>query len=374
MLKNKFRFSELFKKKINKNETEGKIMSYKRLRRDVIKKRQKERKKKLKALHRKNQAKLYLEKAGVIISSKKLVKYLFNIAIALNLLLSIYFMYYFSTNAGFTVAYVFVIMIFLWIFIFVIILFVLWLLLYLTLDLKVFKRTKGIEEVFPDFLQLTASNINAGMTIDKALWYAVRPSFGVLAKEIEDVAKRTMSGERLDAALRSFAAKYDSDTINRSVDLIIEGIEGGGAVGDLLNRIALDIRDSQILRKEMAAGVMTYVIFITFSSIIAAPFLIALAGQILEIIKNIISGITLPETTTTISFALTEVSLSSTDFRIFATISLMTTAFFSAMIVATIKKGDVRGGIKYIPIFMVTSMIVYYLASYILDLFLGGLF
>jgi pilus assembly protein TadC len=57
-------------------------------------------------------------------------------------------------------------------------------------DYKIYQRTKEIEEVLPEFLQLTSANISAGMTIDRALWFAVRPKFGVLAKEIEEVAKK----------------------------------------------------------------------------------------------------------------------------------------------------------------------------------------
>jgi len=41
----------------------------------------------------------------------------------------------------------------------------------------------------------------------RALWYAVRPRFGVLAREIEIVAKQTMSGEELDKALIRFFKK-----------------------------------------------------------------------------------------------------------------------------------------------------------------------
>ena len=42
--------------------------------------------------------------------------------------------------------------------------------------------------VLADFLGLTSSNISAGMPIDRALWFAVRPKFGILAREIEEVA------------------------------------------------------------------------------------------------------------------------------------------------------------------------------------------
>jgi pilus assembly protein TadC len=96
------------------------------------------------------------------------------------------------------------------------------------LDMRIFKRTNAVEAVFPDFLQLTSANISAGMPIDRALWYAVRPGFGVLAKEIESVAKNTMAGEDLGSALTNFANKYKSRTIQRSISLLLEGMSAGG--------------------------------------------------------------------------------------------------------------------------------------------------
>src|SRR5690606_31700886 len=81
------------------------------------------------------------------------------------------------------------------------------------LDYCLYNRTKEIEEVLPEFLQLTSANISAGMPIDRALWFAVRPKFGVLAKEIEAVAKSTLAGDDLEKALKDFAQKYDSSQL-----------------------------------------------------------------------------------------------------------------------------------------------------------------
>src|SRR3989338_1174040 len=100
------------------------------------------------------------------------------------------------------------------------------------------------------------------MTIDRALWYAVRPRFGVLAKEI-------MGGADLKESLEKFALRYDSTLLKRVVSMINEGIEAGGEIGELLNRIALDIQQQKSMLKEMSANVTTYVIFISFATVVA---------------------------------------------------------------------------------------------------------
>lgn len=153
------------------------------------------------------------------------------------------------------------------------------------LDVLMHKRRKQVEMVLPDYLQLTAANIGAGMTIDRALWFAVRPRFGVLAKEIEDVAKRVITGEELARAMRVFADKYDSLVLKRSINLLLEGLDAGGRISELLEKISIDIQEQRILQKEMAANVMTYVIFILFASVLAAPVLFGLATQLITVIR-----------------------------------------------------------------------------------------
>ena len=349
----------LFKKKADKSEPEGKIDSLK-------KEYKKNQEKSLKAKERKLRLRLYIERAGFEINVQKLNKLFFNIAVVINLIFSSLLIYYFSVTYGIkwgtVVASIFV----LWVLVFVLLIIALWVLFYVAVDLKIFKRKVDIEEVLPDFLQLTASNINAGMTIDRALWFAVRPRFGVLAKEIETVAKETMSGTDLKESLNRFASRYDSKILKRAISMINEGIEAGGSIGELLNRIALDIQQQKAMFKEMSANVTTYVIFIGFATIVAAPVLFALSGILIEVVGTL--GSTLGGTTSAaqasgIPLTFSGTGVTQSDFRIFAIVSIIITSFFSAMIVATIKKGNVQAGVKYIPIFIAVSITLYIIAQ-----------
>ncbi|MFH0870550.1 MAG: type II secretion system F family protein [archaeon] len=239
------------------------------------------------------------------------------------------------------------------------------------IDMRVYQRTKAVELVFPDFLQLASSNISAGMPIDRSLWYAVRPNFGVLAKEIEIVAKNTMAGDDLADALRGFARKYDSKVIMRSVNLILEGLAAGGEMADLLSKIALDIEENRILKKEMAASVTTYVIFITFATIIAAPVLFALSTQLLSIIKDITAnmGSSMQGSSSMFKFSFSPDSIKLSDFKIFSYVMLSVSSFSSACIVSVIQKGKVKDGLSKIPGFIIVAILTYIIASVLL----GGL-
>ncbi len=342
---------------------------------DFFKKRFKKiQQKKLQAQERKQRIKAYFERAGIEVNAQRLFKVFFNATILINLGISAWLIYHFSTAYGISWGTIIASFFVLWVLVFVLLIFAMWIMFYIAVDLKIFKRKLDIEDVLPDFIQLTASNINAGMTIDRALWFAVRPRFGVLAKEIEMVAKETMSGVDLKTALERFASRYDSAILKRSISMLNEGVEAGGKIGDLLNRIAANIQEQKAMLKEMSANVTTYVIFITFATVVAAPFLFALSGVLIEVVKNL--GSALGSTTSVAAsagFALTfsGTGVTQSDFRIFAIASLVTTSLFSAMMISTIKKGNIKSGVKYIPIFIIISLTLYFVAQGIASKLLG---
>ena len=252
-----------------------------------------------------------------------------------------------------------------WLTVFLITLAVIWGAYLFYLDMRIFNRTKAVEAVFPDFLQLTSANISAGMPIDRALWYAVRPGFGVLAKEIETVAKNTMAGEDLSSALTNFANKYNSKIIQRSISLLLEGMAAGGELADLLNKVAMNIEETKLIKKEMASSVTTYVIFIIFATIIAAPMLFGLSTQLLEVIKAITGrlGTTMSASSSFMSFSFSGDAIKTSDFRIFAYLMLSISAFSSACIISIIRKGRVKDGLAQIPVFIIVSLLIYTFAS-----------
>jgi flagellar protein FlaJ len=324
---------------------------------------------------RKMQLRQQIEKSGLVLNSGAVSRMITIACVVLNIIITVYLFNVFYDSLRYSILFMVILLAIIWILIFSIVLFIMWLMFYGALDLAIFHRRQKLEEVLPDFLQLVSSNIRAGMTTDQALWYAVRPRFGVLAKEIEEVAKRTFAGEPLDDALQHFVRKYDSKTLERSINLLVEGMRAGGEVGELLNKIAGNIQETNIMKKEMAASVTTYIIFISFATIIAAPFLFGMAYQLIIVIQEVFSRVNItPGTNAGFPLTISKGVISTTDFKIFAVSSLLITSFFSSIIIAAIKKGDIKGGIKYIPMFMVSSLALFFIILKIFTYFVGGLF
>ncbi|MGV8150647.1 MAG: type II secretion system F family protein [Candidatus Woesearchaeota archaeon] len=260
----------------------------------------------------------------------------------------------------------------LWILALPLIIMLVWGVVFMFLDYKKYTRKKELEEVWPEYLQLVVSNINAGMLIDVALWSAVKPKYKVLAREIEEVAKQTLTGKDLSDALTDFADKYDSVMVQRTVSLLIEGMESGGKIAILLNKISLDIQDTKIMRKEMSASVMTYAIFITFATVVAAPFLFGLSTQLLTIIQDIIGKVGQTSSSSSM-FTFSSDGVKISDFKIFAYVMLGITSLMSACLIGTIRRGSVKDGLKFIPLFMAGTLIIYYLSTIILGSLFSGL-
>ena len=250
-------------------------------------------------------------------------------------------------------------------------------LFYAYISYKKVRRKNEIEDVLSDYLELVAANVGAGMTIDQALWYSVRDKFGILAEEMELVAKKIMAGQDIDNALHEFTDKYDSEILKKSFILLVESIESGGEVASLINRIAWSVKENQILKKEIAANISMYAIFIGFAALVAAPLLYSLSHRIIIVMSELTGKIDLSSVTSTVSTKLPIQTIGSgitaTDFKVFAFIMLFITSLFSGMIISIVKKGSIKEGLKNIPVYVVVSMLLFLLFSVILTGLFGNI-
>ena len=252
------------------------------------------------------------------------------------------------------------------------------LLAYTYIILKIHKRKKQIENVLADYLQLVSANVDSGMPIDQALWYAVRPQFGVLAQEIELVAKKTMAGRELDEALIEFSKKYDSDILKKSMVLLIEGLKAGGAVGELLNKISWNIKETEIMRKEIAANVTIYTIFILFSVLIAAPLLFAVSHQLVTLMTDLLSTVDIASVEGTLGqsqlpLRVQNIKITPQAFHTFVLILLTISSSFAALLISAVRRGEVKEGLKFLPIYVLISILIFFGFKFIFNSIMGGI-
>jgi len=248
------------------------------------------------------------------------------------------------------------------------------LVVYFYLDLKIYQITKRMEEQLPDFLQILSANLKGGMTFERALWSSIKPRFDVLGSEMAKASKKVMTGYDVSTALIDLSDKYDSLMLKRCVDLIISELESGGDVAQLVDRLVDNLKETKSLKNEMSASAIAYVIFISVIVILISPLLFALSFNLLVITLNFIGKISIAtERASSPLFSFSKGNIDPQTFKTFSIVTIFVISFFSSMIVSIVEKGDIKGGIKYIPIYIIGSISLYFLFLKVLAAVFSGI-
>jgi len=234
-------------------------------------------------------------------------------------------------------------------------------------------KIKKMEEVFPDFIELVASNLRAGMTMDKALLLSSRKEFNPLDQEILFLGKEIITGKEIIVALKDMAIRIKSDKIRKTVELIISGIRSGGNISILLEETAINMRERNFIEKKSASNVLMYVIFIFFAVAIGAPLLFGLSSVLVQIMTKLVSTIPISQVTSSMPFTFSKVNISSEFITYFAIMFLAVTDILASMIIGIVNKGNEKSGLKYalpliavsiVVFFVIKSLMISYFASF----------
>jgi len=247
---------------------------------------------------------------------------------------------------------------------------------YFYLNINIYQRTKVLEDLLPDYLSMVSTNLKGGMSFEKSLWSAIRPEFGILANEIGLVSKRVATGNDVSEALQEFAEKYDSPVLTRSIDLIKGEILSGGTISGVIDSLVTNLKKTKALRAEMVAATLTYMIFMAVIVIVIMPALFALSKQLLVILLQFGSKLSTTFQSAGTQNSLMKFSVANIDpfqFQVFSIFAIGIISVFTSMIISTIEKGDIRGGIKYIPLFLAGSIIMYFVFNSILSSVMSGM-
>jgi len=303
-----------------------------------------------------------LDLAGVKMSVDKLLKIMIVGAIALLIAASfglyiLGFGFIFQVGAGVGCAVMFIVSV------------------YLVLEYKIDGRKTKLEDTLPDFLQITSANLRSGIALDRAMLLAARPEFGFLSDDIKDMNRRIYGGENFDASLRELADKYRSYQLTHAVRMILESLRYGGAMADLIEQIAKDMRSQQMTQKEVSGQLFMYSIFIAFAGLIAAPVLYGLTAQMITVTDAVWKGILaqnpggLP--TTGISFLKpSPPKITPQTYHDFSLVAIAIITGFAGLIMSAISTGSAIKGIKWVPIFIIIGIIVFI----IMQVLIGGIF
>ncbi|MBW2981012.1 type II secretion system F family protein [Candidatus Woesearchaeota archaeon] len=258
---------------------------------------------------------------------------------------------------------------------FIVIFVVLQVFVYFFLLLRVDAKAKFVESILPDVLQLMTSNLRAGLTTDKALLLSARPEFGPFQDEINRIGKEITTGIDIGDALLDITKRIRSEMLKKTMNLIVSGLRSGGELASLLEQTARNLRQEGIVASRIRANVMMYVIFVFIAVCFGAPMLFGLSTFLVEVLTTSLGAIEIPETTlaTSLPISFTEVTVTA-DFVVrYSILFLVTSAILGSLILGLISRGKEREGIKFIPVLVTSSLVVFFLVRFVIRNMLSGL-
>ncbi len=231
-------------------------------------------------------------------------------------------------------------------------------------EYRIDDRKNKMEAILPDYFQIASANLRSGIALERALLLGARPEFGPFADDVKEMGRRVFSGEAFEDAMRGLANKYKSRQLAHSVRMMLEAIRYGGAMADLLEQIAKDLRSQQMVQKEVSGQLFMYSLFIVFAGLVAAPALFGLTTQMITftdaVWKQILASNPGGLPSTGLSFLRpSPPKVTPGEYYEFAIACIIMIAGFGSVIVSAINTGSAVRGIRYTLIFIIVAVVIF---------------
>lgn len=255
----------------------------------------------------------------------------------------------------------------------VIALFLPMLMLYFYVYFKADKRTAQVEMYLPDVLHMISANLHAGMTPFEAISLVTTHDFGALSEEFKEITTKSQSAVSFADLLVEVTRTIDSDAFERSMKLFASSLRSGGHVAELLEGLARDIRDRQMLKKELVLNSSTNAMFILFTVVIGTPLLLAISIYFLDVVSTLqvtsgggISG----------QFGLgglgAEVSITPAFLTNLSYAMLLVTDVLATMFIGSMIHGKPQKGLKFAFPLIIASYVIFIAAQFLIVYFIGS--
>jgi len=236
---------------------------------------------------------------------------------------------------------------------------------YMLIYFKMVKRTEQIEKYLPDFLQLLAANIRAGMTPFQALKFSAKDEFGDLNKEVERASTKGLGTGSFSDALMQIKESVNSKALTRSIQLFVSSMKSGARMAKILEESAKDLAETRSLKHELVTNTKMYTMFIFFTVLVGTPFLLNISIRLLGMIssmreKSVSSG----GEGFGMSFLAGQIDITPDFLFNIAIAMLFVTALSAGSLMGVIKEGKIKYGFKYVPIIAFLSIVIFFAAGY----------
>lgn len=203
------------------------------------------------------------------------------------------------------------------------------------------RRTRKLEERFPDFLRDIASSHKGGLTLPAAIGVAANGEYGELTPEIRKMADQLAWNTPFQKVLDLFAERVRTPLVGRAVTIIKEANRMGGNTADVILAAARDVRDIKNLetQRRQTMGLYTIIIYLTF-----VVFLGVAATLYSQLVPQIVRS---AEATQTLGpgFALEAPTLA--EYRAFYFIASLVQSLGNGLVAGIVQSGRAIAGLRH---------------------------
>lgn len=146
------------------------------------------------------------------------------------------------------------------------------------ISFKTEKRRELIEKSAPDFLRQLSSILKVGFSFENATDYMSQYGDGPLYDELRRTVIKIKLGEDFNESWIELGDRLNSNDLKRIFFIILDSRKSGSSVGDVLDELAYDLRQINILKEERKSSLNMAVMFLIISAVIAAPFAMAMVS------------------------------------------------------------------------------------------------
>ncbi len=214
------------------------------------------------------------------------------------------------------------------------------------------KRMAQVEEYLPDALHHMSVSIKTGLVLDAVIQEIADSDYGALSDEFSKIVLEMRRGRPIRAALLAFAKRTGSKQIERAIRLLIEGLEAGGPISDVLEEVAEDIRAVRVIQRERKSLTMQQISFLAIASLMAGPFVMGITAALPAIMESAVGS----------SAQAAEYPLEELGQIVQAlTFYVVAQAVASALMMGVVMYGDMRKGLKFAPPMAIAAYTIFYI-------------
>jgi len=115
-------------------------------------------------------------------------------------------------------------------------------------------RKTAIQKALPEFLDMVASTVQAGLALNAALAYAVQAAHGPLGDEIKEALSQIRLGRARADALKAAGERTNHPAFRNALRVMTQAEKLGANIAKLLTELAEDARHHRLMLVEEMAG------------------------------------------------------------------------------------------------------------------------